>query len=117
MAAKRRVSGKEIQDGIAALARSKGYVVAHFSPGRVGPRDSWITNYAYDSKGWPDLFLAKPGKVPIAIEVKGDGDSLSAEQDAWLMALRDSGITVAVITKMDWQNGVVERILDQNRSI
>lgn len=110
--AKPRVSGKQIQDGIAQMARSKGYMVAHFSPGRVGPKDRWVTNYAYDSKGWPDLFMVKAGQPPVAMEVKGDGDSMSAEQDAWMLNLMRAGVTVCVVTKKDWQNGVVEQILD-----
>lgn len=111
--ARQRVSGKEIQDGIAALARAKGYMVAHFSPGRVGPKDKWVTSYAYDSKGWPDLFMVRPGQPPIAMEVKGDGDSMSAEQDAWMMVLMRAGCTVCVVTKKDWQSGMVEAILDE----
>lgn len=109
---RKRVSGKEIQDGIAELARTLGYRVVHFAPGRVGPRDSWITNYAYDSKGWPDLgcFRIRDGRK-VAIEVKGDGDTMSAEQDEWMETLRACGFTVAVITRKSWEAGVVERML------
>ena len=116
MTKKKRTSGKEIQDAIAAYARTKGYMVAHFSPGRVGPKDKWITNYAYDSKGWPDLFLVKAGFAPLAIEVKGDGDTMSSEQDEWLRVLMYSGVSVAVVTAADWRNGVVERIINENNS-
>ena len=104
------MKGKEIQDGIAQLARTKGWKVAHFSPGRVGPKDRWITNYAYDSKGWPDLFLVKHGRI-VCIEVKGSGDKISAEQLEWLNALRDAGAVTAVVTGEDWKNGAVERML------
>ena len=104
------MKGKEIQDGIAQLARMKGWRVAHFSPGRVGPKDKWITNYAYDSKGWPDLFLTKNGRI-VCIEVKGDGDTASQEQLDWLKALREAGAVTAIVTAKDWKSGAVERFL------
>lgn len=104
------MKGQEIQDAIAQLARTKGYRVAHFSPGRVGPRDSWITNWAYDSKGWPDLLMVGHGRI-VAIEVKGTGDKLKPEQQEWLNALRDAGVVTAVVTPADWVSGVVERML------
>jgi hypothetical protein len=107
------MKGKEIQDGIAQLARTKGYRVAHFSPARVGPRDRFITNYAYDSKGWPDLalFRERDGRK-VAIEVKGDGDTLPETQDEWLSLLRACGFTAAVITSKDWLSGVVDGMLE-----
>ena len=107
---KKRVTGKEIQDGIAALARMKGWKVAHFSPGRVGPKDSWITNYAYDSKGFPDLLMLRAGRI-VAIEVKGSGDSVSAAQLEWLNVLRDAGAQTFIVGPTDWASGSVERLL------
>jgi hypothetical protein len=108
--ARQRISGKQIQDGIAALAQAKGWMVCHFSPGRVGPKDKWITNYAYQSKGWPDLFMVRAGRL-VAIEVKGDGDSVSAAQLAWLNALRDAGVQTALVGPKEWASGAVERLL------
>jgi len=107
---KQRVTGKQIQDGIAALAQAKGWRCAHFSPGRVGPKDKWITNYAYQSKGWPDLFLVRAGRL-VAIEVKGDGDSVSRQQLDWLNALRDVGAQTAIVGPKEWASGAVERLL------
>lgn len=105
------MKGSEIQDGIAALARTHGWRAVHFSPGRV-KGDRYVTVFAYDSKGWPDLFLVHPGWGRLlAIEVKGDGDSLTAEQDEWLLCLRLAGVETAVITSNDWKAGVADDLL------
>jgi hypothetical protein len=101
------MSGKMISDAAVDLAHSRGYIVAHFSPARV--RDSFITNYAYDSKGYPDLTLVGPKM--IVIEVKGDGDKLSPEQERWLEAFEKAGIQTMVLTSKAWREGELERIL------
>lgn len=102
------MTGKQLQDAAVALARSKGYLAAHFSPARV--RDSYITNYAYDAKGFPDLILVGKTKT-VAVEVKGKGDSLSAEQLIWLSAFQRAGIETLVLTPKGWQAGELEAIL------
>ena len=102
------MSGKQLQDAAVALARSKGYRCAHFSPARV--RDSFITNYAYDARGWPDLLLV--GRKTVAIEVKGKGDSLSDDQRRWLDAFERAGISTLVLTEKAWRDGELEKLLD-----
>ncbi len=101
------MTGKVLQDAAAALARSMGYHCAHFSPSRV--RDSFITNYAYDSKGFPDLLLVGPKTV--AVEVKGTGDSLSQHQRDWLARFEESGIETLVLTPKGWRDGELEAVL------
>jgi hypothetical protein len=101
------LSGKQISDAAVALAHSKGYIAAHFSPARV--RDSFITNYAYDSKGFPDLILVGP-KV-LAIEVKGDGDTISEAQEGWLAAFERAGVQTLLLTSKGWRAGELEAIL------
>jgi len=102
------MTGKELQDAAVHLARTKGYMAAHFSPARV--RDSFITNYAYDSKGWPDLMLV--GRKVVAVEVKGKGDSLSSEQGCWLEAFERAGVETLVLTAEAWRDGELEALLD-----
>jgi hypothetical protein len=102
------MTGKEIQDAAVKLARTKGYRAVHFSPARV--RDSFITNYAYDSKGWPDLILVGP-KGLIVVEVKGTGDSLSEQQEDWIKLLNEVGIVTLVLTPKGWAAGELEAIL------
>jgi hypothetical protein len=101
------MNGKEISDGAVALARSKGYIAAHFSPARV--RDSFITNYAYDSKGFPDLILVGPKM--LAVEVKGDGDRISEAQEGWLAAFERAGVETLVLTSKGWRNGELDALL------
>lgn len=102
------MSGKQLQDAAVSLARSKGYLAAHFSPARV--RDSFITNYAYDAKGFPDLVLVGPKKV-IVVEVKGTGDSMGHEQVMWLHAFHRAGIETLILTPRAWRDGELERML------
>lgn len=101
------MTGKQLQDAAVALAHTKGYIAAHFSPARV--RDSFITNYAYDSKGFPDLILV--GHKTIAVEVKGKGDSLSEAQYGWLAAFGLAGVQTLVLTPKAWLAGELEAIL------
>lgn len=96
-----------ISDAAVALAHTKGYIAAHFAPARV--RDSFITNYAYDSKGFPDLILVGPKM--LAIEVKGDGDKISDEQIAWLDAFEKAGVQTFVLTSKAWRAGELEALL------
>ena len=56
---------------------------------------------AWSSGGAPDLLLwrlatAEKGAAAKAVEVKSRNDTLSDQQRAWLLALRDAGVTVAV---------------------
>ena len=69
-----RLSGVKLQKAIVDRARAHGYLVAHFR--RSSPRPGvWVTAMDGD-KGFPDLVLARPGRL-IFMEVKGDGDRLS----------------------------------------
>ena len=58
---------------------------------------------AEDTSGWtggaPDLLLWRHSSCEPkvkAVEVKSKNDQLSDQQRAWLLALRDAGVTVAV---------------------
>ena len=103
------MKGKELQDSIVELARMRGWRCAHFSPGRVGPKNNWITNYAYDSKGFPDLVLVRDRVV--VIEVKGDGDTLKQEQQQWGEAFRNAGSEFYVATPKAWREGFIDKVL------
>jgi hypothetical protein len=101
------VNGKQLSDAAVALARTKGYIAAHF---RQAPsRSGFITPYSYDSKGFPDLILV--GRKMLAVEVKGDGDSLRVEQKAWLAAFEKAGIETFVLTSKAWRAGELEELL------
>lgn len=73
----------DVQAIIADYARMRGWLVAHFRPARVA--DGWRTAGSYDAKGYPDLTLAKRGRV-LHIECKGPRGVVPPEQEAWLAA-------------------------------
>ena len=103
------MKGKDLQKGIVDLARTKGYRVAHFTAVEDA-RGVWRTPAKADGKGWPDLFLARPGRA-CAIEVKGDGDTVKPEQRAWLDVLEAAGVPCLVATPRGWRDGTVDRFL------
>ena len=64
---------------------------------------------AADGKGFPDLVLLRE-KI-VAAEVKGDGDSLRPEQEAWLEAFSRAGAEAYVWRPRDWREGTIEAVL------
>lgn len=101
------MNGKQLSDAAVELARTKGYMAAHF---RQAPsRSGFITPYSYDSKGFPDLILV--GRKMLAVEVKGDGDKLRAEQIIWLDAFEKAGVQTLVLTSKAWRAGELEALL------
>lgn len=101
------MNGKQLTDAAVELARSKGYLCAHFRP--APSRSGYITPYSYDAKGWPDLILV--GRKMLAVEVKGDGDSLRPEQRMWLDAFEKAGVQTLVLTSKAWRGGELEALL------
>ena len=47
------------------------------------------------------------GERAIAIEVKGSGDTLKPEQEAWGLALMNAGIDVMLARPKDWYDGTI----------
>lgn len=106
---------KELQDAVVDCARRLGWRVAHFGAARVGKGDRYITPVAYDGKGFPDLTMARAGRVIFA-ELKSAEGVLGREQADWLDALWSRGNAAAthamhVWTPADWHAGVVEAAL------
>lgn len=64
---------------------------------------------AADGKGFPDLLMVR--ERIVAVEVKGDGDKLSPEQEAWLEAFEKAGVETHVWKTKDWTGGQVELVL------
>ena len=77
----------------------------HFESVRVqypGGKMAWKTPFAGDGKGFPDI-MAVRGQRLLAIEVKGKGDSVRAEQHQWLAELDALPCCDAVVaTPKDW---------------
>lgn len=103
-----RLSEREWQRQVLEYARLRGWRAAHFRPARIsGGR--WRTPVAADGAGFPDLVLARGGRVIFA-ELKAEGGRLSAEQRAWLEALREAGgVEVHVWRPKQWDE--VEEVL------
>lgn len=115
MAKKPVMRGKELQAAIIDLAHITGWKVAHFQSVLATRKDgsaSWRTPVAADGKGFPDLFLVRNERA-LAIEVKGDGDSLKVEQKAWILALQAAGIQVQIATPRAWREGVIMDLLSR----
>ena len=106
---RQRISGKALQDAAATVAQSKGYLCAHFNPGQVR-NGVFVTPFSYQSRGFPDLLLV--GRKTVAVEVKGDGDSLSEDQRRWLEAFTHAGVETLVLTPKTWADGALEALLD-----
>ena len=84
-----------------------GWRVYHSRPARTNK--GWRTPVSYDGRGFPDLLLVRD-RV-IAIEIKGDGDKLTEEQQTWLDAFACAGVPAQVIRPDDWFNGTVDNLL------
>lgn len=78
-------SEKEFQKQVIDLAHLYGWRVAHFRPVQLMD-GRWITPVEADGEGWPDLAMAKKGRVIIS-ELKTDIGQLSAAQELWKVAL------------------------------
>jgi hypothetical protein len=89
---------------VIALARLRGWLVAHFRPVRVQRRDGTCyheTPVQADGAGWPDLVLVRQGRVLFA-ELKRQAGRVEPRQRAWLDALAAAGLSVAVWRPSDW---------------
>lgn len=113
MTAQKKLRGKELQKAIIDLAHTHQWRVAHFQSVLATRKDgsaSWRTPVVADGAGWPDLFLVRKRRA-LALEVKGDGDSLRDEQQEWLAALVGAGIEAYVVTAKDWRDGRLDALL------
>lgn len=111
------LSGKQLQDAIVDEARTLGYRVAHFTPAQVRP-GVFVTKYAYDGKGFPDLVLVSGRRRRVLfLEIKGRGDRIRDEaQQVWLDELAAAGAEVYLVKPKDLRDGTVTRILKGDRA-
>lgn len=79
------ISEKQFQKQVIAFAQLRKWMVAHFRPARVmvNGKETWRTPVAGDGEGFPDLVLARRGKV-LFRELKAEAGKASQEQLAWL---------------------------------
>lgn len=109
-----RLSEAELQRHVIALARTLGWRVAHFRPGKT-QRGNWVTPVQGDGAGFPDLIAVRGPRLLVA-ELKAQYRKPSPEQDEWLDRFRclDALVTVAVWWPRDWFSGVIEQTLRED---
>lgn len=90
--AKPPISESAFQDRLIAEARLRGWLVAHFRPGRTAT--GWRTPVQGDA-GFPDLVLVRGGRL-IWAELKSEKGKLSEKQEKWIRALRECGCEVHI---------------------
>ncbi len=78
------ISEREFQKQVIQLAKLYKWRVHAERPART--KDGWRTPIQGDP-GWPDLVLARKGKVIFA-ELKSENGNLSTEQFAWANELK-----------------------------
>lgn len=73
---------------------------------KMAEREDWLVFYVKNSegspRGWPDLFMARDGRL-LAAELKVGDNQTTAEQDRWLRELRSGGVRAYVWRETDWQ--------------
>ena len=79
------ISEKQFQKQVIEFAQLRKWKVAHFRPARVmvNGKETWRTPVSGDGEGFPDLILARRGKV-LFRELKAESGKASPEQLAWL---------------------------------
>lgn len=105
------VPERDLQRTIVELAHLTGWRVHHVRTA-ANQRGRWETPIQGDP-GFPDLVLAKPGRLVIA-ELKSDTGKLSPDQEAWLATLSSvvrvsPGFEVHIWRPCDWS--LIERTL------
>jgi hypothetical protein len=94
----------ELLKGVIDVARILGWRVAHFRAAMT--KHGWRTAVQADGAGWPDLILVR--ERLLVRELKCGKNTLSAEQAAWLEALRAAGVDAGVWTEHAWLSGEIE---------
>lgn len=97
----------QLQDCVVQAARTLGWLVCHFRPA-VNRRGHWQTPIQ-GNPGFPDLVLAKAGKVIFA-ELKKEKSGLAVAQYEWFDALKGH---IYLWRPHDWLSGEVIRILKE----
>ncbi len=100
------MSEADLLANVIEMAHTYGWLVAHFRPART--EKGWRTAVQGD-KGFPDLCLARYGKVLI-VELKAEKGKTTPEQANWLYEVgADHG---GYIWKpSDWLSGEIEAVL------
>lgn len=105
----RIMSEKALQNAIAEMAQTLGYLVFHARPA-MNKDGTWVTPVKYDGKGYPDLTIVGHDKV-LFVEVKSAKGVVSPEQAAWIEEMQKTSNYAAVWYPSDWRDGYIETVL------
>jgi hypothetical protein len=92
----------EFLEQVVALARLRGWRVAHFRPARTA--QGWRTPVQGDGRGFPDLLLVRErgDRRVIAAELKVGAGRPTIEQAEWLSAFAAAGVAAYTWRPDDW---------------
>lgn len=102
------MSEEELQDAVIEAAQLQGWVCVHHRPART--EAGWRTAIQ-GQKGFPDLVLARDGRVIFA-ELKSAKGKPTADQLIWLEALGD---LARLWRPADWLSGRIQHELRRTR--
>lgn len=99
------MSEDDLLTAVIDTAHAYNFRVAHFRPARTAK--GWRTAVAADGRGFPDLVLAKQGRVLFA-ELKTSVGLTTDAQEQWL---DDLGAFGYLWTPKQWMDGTILKIL------
>lgn len=98
----------EYETTIIEAARLGGWLVHAERPARTAR--GWRTPIR-GHVGWPDLFLAHPGRRPLALELKRKPNKPTPEQASWLLVLELAGIDARLVHVPDDLDALVAELV------
>jgi len=112
----RAMTEAALQSCVLDYARLTGWRAVHFRPAQ-NDSGRWLTPIEGDP-GWPDLVLARPGRLVVA-ELKSARGRVEPDQQAWITLLGSVGgaVSVYVWRPVDWLDGTIRRILDDGAAV
>lgn len=106
-----------LQEDVIALARTLGWLVAHFRPVRIQRANGGVyyeTPVGADGQGWPDLVLVRD-RV-LYVELKRENGTLEPAQRVWRDRIKEAGATWLLWRPRDWESGAIQRELTSRAS-
>ncbi len=104
----RAMSEDDLLHSVIDLAHLTDWHAHHCRPAQV--RDGkWVTPIQGDP-GFPDLILAKPGRLVVA-ELKSARGRVTPVQAEWLDAFAGTAVEVFVWRPADWASGTIRAVL------
>ena len=102
------MSEDDLLRAVLDLARLTGWMCHHCRPAQVR-NGKWVTPIQGDP-GFPDLILAKPGRLVVA-ELKSARGRVTPVQAEWLDAFAGTAVEVFVWRPADWASGTIRAVL------